>query len=169
MELFTDASGNEGWGAYWAGQWISDHWTTVQGEMSIAWKEHYAITIAVNTWGTLWQRRKILIHCDNQTVVSVWEKGSCKSPKIVALIRMLYFCAAHNNFNVCIQHISSIKNNIADALSRFQHHRFRNLAPNANLQPDIIPAWPQQAFTTASCNPDIVVSPSQLGAHTNLG
>ena len=77
MELFTDASGNEGWGAYWAGQWISDHWTTAQGEMSIAWKELYAITIAVNTWGTLWQRRKILIHCDNQTVVSVWEKGSC--------------------------------------------------------------------------------------------
>ena len=46
MELFTDASGNEGWGAYWAGQWISDHWTTAQGEMSIAWKELYAITIA---------------------------------------------------------------------------------------------------------------------------
>ena len=87
--------------------------------MSIAWKELYAITIVVNTWGILWQRRKILIHYDNQTVVSVWEKGSCKSPEIMALIRMLYFCAAHNNFNVCIQHISSIKNNIADALLSF--------------------------------------------------
>ena len=25
MELFTGASGKDGWGAYWTGQWISDH------------------------------------------------------------------------------------------------------------------------------------------------
>ena len=123
MELFTDASGNDCWGAYWAERWISDYWTTALGEMSIAWKELYAIAIAFNAWGTLWQRRKILIHCDNQTIVSVWKKGTCKSPEIMALIRMLYvFCAAHNNFNVCVHHISGVKNNIADALSHFQHH-----------------------------------------------
>ena len=48
MELFTAASCNDGWGAYWAGRWISDHWSTAQGEMSIAWKELYAIAIAIN-------------------------------------------------------------------------------------------------------------------------
>ena len=64
MELFTDASGNNGWGAYWAGRWISDRWSTAQSEMSIAWKELYAVAIATNTWSTLWQRRKILTHCD---------------------------------------------------------------------------------------------------------
>ena len=25
MKLFTDASGKDKWGAYWAGRWISDH------------------------------------------------------------------------------------------------------------------------------------------------
>ena len=25
MKLFTDASGKDGWGAYWAGRWISDY------------------------------------------------------------------------------------------------------------------------------------------------
>ena len=168
MELFTDASGNDGWGAYWAGRWISDRWSTAQSEMSIAWKELYAVAIATNTWGTLWQRRKIVIHCDNQTVVSVWEKGTCKSSEIMALVRMLYFCAAHNNFNVCVQHIPGVRNDIADALSRFQHHRFRRIAPNANPQPDIIPAWPQQAFIAASCSVGIMASPSQLDARTNL-
>ena len=61
----------------------------------------------------------------------------------------------------------AMTNNIADALSRFQHHRFRRMAPNANPQPDIIPAWPHQAFTAASCSADIMMSPSQLSAHTN--
>ena len=51
MELFTDALGKGGWGAYWAGRWIADHRSIAQGKMSIAWKELYAIAIAVNTWG----------------------------------------------------------------------------------------------------------------------
>ena len=167
-ELFTDASGKDGWGAYWAGRWISDHWsTTQQGETTIAWKELYAITMAVNTWGNWWQRRKILIYCDNQTVVNVWEKGTCKSPEIMALVRMIYFCAAHNNFNVCVQHIPGVRNDIADALSCFQHHRFRRMAPKANPHPDVIPAWPQQAFIAASCNVDIMVSPIN-SAHISI-
>ena len=58
--------------------------------------------------------------------------------------------------------------NIADALCYFQHHRLRRMAPNANPQPDIIPACPQATFTTASCNIDIMVSLNQLGTRTNL-
>ena len=108
-------------------------------------------------------------YCDNQTVVNVWEKGTCKSPEIMALVHMIYFCAAHNNFNVCVQHIPGVRNDIADALSRFQHHRFRRMAPKAKPHPDIIPAWPQQAFIAASCNVDIMVSHSQLSARTNPG
>ena len=97
----------------------------------------------------------------------MWEKGTCKSPEIMALVCMLYFCAAHHNFNVYVQHIPGVRNDIADALSCFQHHHFRRLAPNANPPPDIIPTWPHQAFIAASCSADIMVSPSQLGEHTN--
>ena len=60
MELFTDASGNEGWGAHGAGRWISAHWSTPQTAMSIAWKELYAIVLSAHSWGSLWQRRKIV-------------------------------------------------------------------------------------------------------------
>ena len=30
MQLFTDASGDDGWGAYWSGRWLQDHWTPKQ-------------------------------------------------------------------------------------------------------------------------------------------
>jgi len=85
----------------------------------IAWKELYAIVISAHSWGSLWQRKKLLVHCDNHTVVNVWQTGTCKSPEIMALVRMLFFCATHNNFNVCVQYISGVDNIIADALSVF--------------------------------------------------
>ena len=55
MQLYTDASGTEGWGAYWSGKWICDHWLPEQQELSIAWKELYTITVAAHTWSTFWK------------------------------------------------------------------------------------------------------------------
>ena len=167
MELFTDASGKDGWGANWAGRWISARWSRVQTTMSIVWKELYAIVTSAHSWGPLWQRRKILVHCDNLTVVGVWEIGTSKSPEIMALVHILFYCAAHINFNICVQHLPGIDNLIADTPSHFQQDRFRRLAPKANLHPDNIPSWPQQAFTATSCSADIMVLPSQPVAHTN--
>ena len=112
-----------------------------------AWKNH----------NTLWQS-----NCSE----CVGER-TCKSPEIMVLVCMLKFCAARNNFNVCVQHIPGVTNNIADALSHFQPHHFRKLAPNANPLPDIIPAGPHQTFIATSCSADIMVWPSQLVEHTN--
>ena len=105
MQLFTDASGSDGWGAYWSGRWFQDHWSPAQQQLNIAWKELYAIVMAVHTWGSLWQHQKILFHCDNQTVVNIWEKGSTKSPDIMALVRLLYFCAARYHIYIFVCNI----------------------------------------------------------------
>ena len=39
MQLFTDASGTSGWGAYWSGKWLQKHWLEAQIHMDITWKE----------------------------------------------------------------------------------------------------------------------------------
>ena len=44
--------------------------------------------------------------------------------------------------HIMITHISSANNAIADAISRFQMQYFRSLAPDANMQPDLIHALP---------------------------
>ena len=168
MLLFTDASGSEGWGAYWSGRWLQDRWSPEQQKMNITWKELYAIVLAVHTWGFSWQRQKILFNCDNLMVVDIWAKGSTKSPEVMALVRLLYFCTACYNINVSVQHISGTENKIADAISRFQDIRFRELAPDAKATPTNIPAWPAQAFKIASCSSAIMVSPSQPVKHTSL-
>ena len=62
--------------------------------MDITWKELLAIVMAVHTWVVLWQRQKILIHCDNQAVVKIWESGSIRAKETMDLFHLLYYCAA---------------------------------------------------------------------------
>ncbi len=142
IELYTDASSTIGFGAYWAGRWFNGHWTASQDQHSITWKELFAIVVAAATWGNLWSRRKILFHCDNEAVVSIWRKGSSRAKDVMVLVRTLYFTAAHNNFNIAVTHIAGANNRIADALSRFSLQAFQELAPNANAEPTLpnIPA-----------------------------
>ena len=113
--------------------------------------------MAVHTWGSLWQRKRILFHCDNYAVVDIWELGSTRASETMALVRLLYFAAAKYNINVCIVHIDGSNNVIADCLSCFQQNRFKQLAPLANPAPDNIPAWPIQSFIEASCSATILV------------
>jgi len=167
LNLYTDASGRYGWGAYWDGRWLQCHWSLAQSEMDITWKELFAIVLAVHTWGSFWSRKKILFHCDNQAVVDIWDRGSTRAPHTMALVRLLYFCASNYNINLCIIHIPGICNDIADSISRFQMERFRTLTPNARSLPDHIPAWPMQSFTNASCNAGIMALPSPRGELTN--
>ena len=157
MQLFTDVSGTIGWGAYWSGKWLQGRWSAAQLNMDITWKELYAIVMAVHTWGSRWQRKKILFHCDNFAVVNIWESGSTRASETMALVRLLYFAAARYNINVCIVHIDGANNIIADCLSRFKQDRFKQLVPLANPAPDVIPAWPIQSFIDASCSAAILV------------
>ena len=64
-------------------------------------------------------------------------RGSSRSPEVMALIRMLYFCAAKFDINVMIAHTAGSSNETADTLSHFQATRFQQLAPLAEPQPDI--------------------------------
>ena len=146
MNLYTDASGSEGWGAFWNGRWLQAHWIPAQLNLPIVWKELFAIVNAVNSWGHLWTKRKILFHCDNRSVVDNWKKGSTRDVATMSLVHLLYFCAARYHINVVITHIPGTLNCIADSLSRFQNQRFHTLAPEALPTAVIIRAWPTMSF-----------------------
>ena len=144
MELYTDACGDIGFGAYWNGQWLQDHWPPQHSDKSIAWKELFAVVTATLAWGAQWSKKRILFHCNNMAVCDIWKRGSCRNKEIMQLVRRLYFHAAACNFTVLIVHIPGKQNDIADALSRFQDQRFRSLAPAAATTPTPIPAAAMQ-------------------------
>ncbi len=73
FNLFTDAAGHLSYGAYWNGHWFSKTWSSNLLDMSIEWKELYAIVMACETWGKHWSGKRLLFHCDNEAVVHVWQ------------------------------------------------------------------------------------------------
>ena len=46
FDLFTDASGTIGYGAYWKGNWLTSPWHNQHIDHNIEWKELYAIVVA---------------------------------------------------------------------------------------------------------------------------
>ena len=141
LNLSTDASGTLGFGAYFQGAWFTGTWSIAQLPRSIQWKELFAIVAAAATWGNQWQTKKILVSCDNQAIVQVWQAKNPKHPAITRLCRILFLLAARNNFNIALKHLPGKINSRADALSRQQVQHFKRLTPEAAADPTTIPAW----------------------------
>ena len=83
--------------------------------------------------------KKILFHIDNLALVSIINKRTSMDKQIMKLVRPLVLWTMLNDIQFKARYINTTKNSIADALSRFQMHRFRLLAPQAEKQPAPVP------------------------------
>ena len=110
-----------------------------QPGISIAWQELFAIVVACQVWGNLLQNHRIKFCCDNESVVSIINTKRLKICRMMDLLRHLTLLTLHHNIYICAVHIPGKQNDIADAISRFQYQRFRNLAPDADTNPSPIP------------------------------
>lgn len=52
--------------------------------------------------GDSWADKRVLFHCNNQAVTSVWDLGLSRSADLKKLVRSLFFIAAKRNFHVLI-------------------------------------------------------------------
>jgi hypothetical protein len=144
FQLYSDASGSLGYGAFFQGKWFAQAWgpdapKLGDDDMSIAFMELVPIVTCAVTWGSSWTCKRILFHCDNMTTVSIIAKGRSKSPLIMRLMRRLTLCSATYNFIVHAKHIPGKFNILSDCLSRLQISRFRRLAPDADSHPTLVP------------------------------
>lgn len=147
LELFTDAAGTIGFGAYFQGHWAFGAWpkTLLATSPDITFKELLPIVVALHLWGSHFSNCKVIFHCDNQAVVHIINKQSTRSKPSMHLVRLLVSVCLSQNILFKAQHIPGCRNNVADALSRFQMDRFRALAPDADPKPTPIPPalWQQ--------------------------
>ena len=144
LQLYTDAAGSIGFGGYLAGHWFQGRWLPEQNinkttGISIAWQELYPIYLSCRLWGSQWTAKRIVFFCDNESVVSILNQKTSKSPKIMDLLRPIVLCTLQHNFTFTATHVRGLDNSIADSLSRFQMDRFKHLAPLASPMPCVIP------------------------------
>ena len=101
--------------------------------------EFVPIYLTCEIWAANFARRKIEFHCDNLGVVQAWHRHGSSNRAILAIMRRLVAVAARFNFAVNIRHVPGSRNEIADALSRLQIQRFRQLCPDAAANPTPVP------------------------------
>lgn len=145
IQLFTDAAGSTGFGAYLSGRWCCAAWPAEWREQNLTGNlvllEIFPVLVALDIWGPLLVNKRILLFCDNMGVVQVINNLSAKSPPVVKVMRHLVFLALKYNIWLRARHIPGCQNNLADALSRFQLDQFRWLARGAEQEGEVCPCY----------------------------
>ena len=113
-------------------------------EPSIEYLELFGVTVAMLLWLKHMPNKKIMLFCDNQSVVHMINNSSSKCRNCMVLLRRITFESMICNSRVYAKYISSKDNAKANALSRMDFRRFRCLDPKMDLFPSEIPAelWP---------------------------
>ena len=138
--FFTDAS-DVGMGGVLGNNWFSVGWPRGFSAdcCSTNFQEIFAIFTAVTIWGSELCNKQILIYCDNETVVTVVNSGTCKNNRIMDVVRGIFFVCAKNNISLFAEHVPGVENEMADALSRLQVERFARLHPTARKTSTPVP------------------------------
>lgn len=138
LELFTDASGSVGFGAYFQGSWCAEVWPEVWKAkgycVNLALLELFPLVVALELWGDRLRDRRIRFYCDNLGVVQAVNSQTAGSPPVVTLLRHFVLRCLLLNSHCTAVHVPGVSNCIADSLSRQQWDRFRELAPEAEAR-----------------------------------
>ena len=133
LHLYTDSS-SVGYGGIYGSHWFAEKWPAdlnikTHTGLAMSFLELYPIVVATMLWGQQWKCKRVFFLCDNSATVNIIRKGRSKCTKIMQLMRRLTWCAATYNCLILAKHVPGVSNSTADALSRLQMDRFRQLAP----------------------------------------
>lgn len=120
----------------------------------IAVLELAAVAIALATWGSLLQGRKVSIHSDSMNAVNAVERTATTNALSMRLLRGIHALAFEHDFHVKITHIKGTHNVRADAVSRLSFQdpsRLQELGlrPGDQVQPTL-PHWLDSLITSGS-------------------
>ena len=158
IHLFTDAAGNceLGCAAYLEPRWLFFQWPKdwINSEVlkDLTFLELVPIVLAFFAWSRSFVGQKIMLHTDNLALVSVLNKCTSKSARVMQLVRPLVIHKMLVNCQFKAKHVSGCDNGIADALSRKDFIRFQRLAPNASPHPSKVPDAFQKLISELKLN-----------------
>ena len=132
FNIFTDASGSWGCGAYWSFQWFHLKWPNHLQSLLIAIKELTPVVIAAAIFGRQWRGHLIQFSVDNMAVVHILNSTYSKDGHIMHLIHIL---GTNFDFWFIAKHIEGKANHLADDLSCDNLSHFFSQVPQAEHHP----------------------------------
>lgn len=140
LKLYTDASDTIGFGAVFGGHWCYGEWPASWRHRNIAFLEFYPIVLSLHLWGHTIKNQRVLFFTDNEALVHVINKQTCRDKDLMFFVRKLVLVCL--NYNICFKakHVPGLQNKLADSLSRLQLQIFKQLAPAyMHKAPTVIP------------------------------
>ena len=107
--------------------------------MSIMAKELVPITLSCVAWGPKLAKHRVLVQCDNLSLVTAISKGSSRDKEVMRLLRCLWFFVAYFDIDLHVEHIAGAVNITADQLSRNQMQSFFSSHPQVSPLPTPLP------------------------------
>lgn len=145
LHLYTDSAGNAalGCGVYFKGEWSYLQWPSSWSHTGlltdITFLELVPIFLAFYLWRHQFKSLRVRFACDNMSVVHILNTKTSKSERVMQLVRRMVLWSLQGSFHFSAHHVPGRSNIIADSISRFQWQEFRLAAPNASIQPTVVP------------------------------
>ena len=155
IDMYSDASGKIGMGAICGKNWMYQLWDQkfiTKHKPSIEFLELFGVTAAVIQWIQRFRNRRIILFCDNKSVVDMINHTTTSCKNCMTLIRFIVLTGLFENVRVFARHVEGVKNILADRLSRNNLNGFWDHCKKTqrvmNAEPDVIPEvlWPIQTY-----------------------
>lgn len=103
LQLYTEAAGSSGFGAFFQGEWCVGRWPQAWLERDLCTNmlllELFPIIVAVELWASCLADHSIVFWCDNLGVVQAINNQRGSSLQILRLLRYLVFRCLQFNIN----------------------------------------------------------------------
>ena len=112
IQMYSDARKNSrlGWGAICQNSWTYAMWNPefiINENLSIEYLELFTVLVAVTNWIDRFSNKRIVLFCDNQSVVAMINSTTSSCQYCMVLIRKLVLHSMIHNVRVFARYISS--------------------------------------------------------------
>lgn len=112
----TDASNIAG-GIFCGGDWYHVNWEQdIPGAelLHINYKKVLAVLVSAEKWGDVWFNGNVTVITDSTVAKAIINKGTCKNPFIMDILRSLFWLQVKYNFKLCAIHVAGKLNQLPE-------------------------------------------------------
>ena len=144
LDWFTDSAKaqGKGFGGHYKSHWFHGVWDDdflIQEDPSIEFLELYAVTISILLWSKEHKNQRIVLFCDNESMVFMLNRQSSRCRNCLVLIRLITLQCLVNNVRIYTKHVRTFLNDRADALSRNKVWKFKQISERKGVSIDLFP------------------------------
>ena len=132
VHSYTDAA-PIGFGLVYGSKWLYGPFPPSWRKFNILCLEAYPVMLMFEIFKSDLANKKIILHIDNEALVTALNKQTVDHPPTMVLIRHIVLLALKHNIIFKAEHVAGVCNTLADPLSRLQINTFRQRAKEQEL------------------------------------